>query len=361
MSRVRIPYLQVWRDKKTGLPRIRYRKKGMKSIPLPGPIGSRAFWQAYEAADECKIEIGRNLRSKPGTISASLAAYYVSHKWAELSQGTQRMRRAILESFRDAYGEYPLGRINENFLDAYLESLKPHAARNHLKALRGLLKHARHDVTRGIEPISAKSKKRSSWSAQEISQYENRHALGTKARLCFALARYTGAGRSEITRLGPQHIRNGEIFIARQKTGIEATITIHPELQAILDATPVTGFSTFLVTKTGRPFQPNDLSEQFRQWCNEAGLPRHLSLHGLRHTMGDKLAETGSNPNEIASVLGHAGARSALHYTQGADRKRMARAAMRRLISEPTGNITVSNHDPGLTLGGANTLKDGVK
>jgi len=41
-----------------------------------------------------------------------------------------------------------------------------------------------------------------------------------------------------------------------------------------------------------------------------------------------------SNPNEIASVLGHAGARSALHYTQGADRKRMARTAMRRLIAK---------------------------
>jgi site-specific recombinase XerC len=95
--------------------------------------------------------------------------------------------------------------------------------------------------------------------------------------------------------MGPQHIRDGEIVIARQKTGVPAMITIHPELQQILDATAVTGFATFLVTKTGRPFHPNDLSEQFRQWCNEASLPQHLSLHGLRHTMGDKLAETGSS------------------------------------------------------------------
>jgi integrase len=333
MSRVDIEFLQHWRDKKTGRTYLRFRKHGMKSVPLPGPIGSKAFWQAYQAALENKIQIGQELRSKPGTVSAAIAAYYVSGKWVELSAGTQRMRRAILENFRAAYGHYPLGQLNENFLTAYLESLKPHAARNRLKALRGLLKHARHDVTRGIEPISAKSKKRSSWKPEEIAQFEAVHPLGSKARLCFALARYTGAGRSEIARMGPQHICNGEILISRQKTGVDATITIAPELQAILDATPVTGFSTFLVTKTGRPFHPNDLSEQFRQWCNEAGLPRHLSLHGLRHTMGDKLAETGSNPNEIASVLGHAGARSALHYTQGADRKRMARMAMKRLIT----------------------------
>ena len=292
---------------------------------------------------------------------SAIAAYYVAHKWAELSAGTQRMRRAILERFRDAYGQYPLGRLNENFLTAYLESLKPHTARNHLKALRGLLKHARHDVTRGIEPITAKSNKRSSWRPEEVAQFERVHPVGTKARLCFGLARYTGAGRSEIARMGTQHIRDGEIVIVRQKTGVDATITIHPELQAILDATPVTGLSTFLVTKTGRPFHPNDLSEQFRQWCNEAGLPRSLSLHGLRHTMGDKLAETGSNPNEIASVLGHAGARSALHYTQGADRKRMARAAMKRLISEPIGNVTVSNLNPDLTLASEKARKDGGK
>jgi integrase len=337
MSRVRIDYVQAWRDKKTGRIYIRFRKRGHKSVPLPGPIGSRAFWQAYQDALERKIAIGEDLRSKSGTVSAAIAAYYVSHKWAELSAGTQRMRRAILERFRESYGEFPLGRLPERFLNTYLESLKPHAARNHLKALRGLLKHARHDITRGIEPISAKSKKRPSWSPEHQTQYENRHPLGTKARLAFAIPRFTGLGRSEVCRIGPQNIRNGEIVIARQKTGVEATITIHPELQAILDATPVTGFSTFLVTKTGRPFQPNDLSEQFRQWCNEAGLPRHLSLHGLRHTMGDKLAESGSNPNEIASVLGHASAKSALHYTQGADRKRMGRAAMKRLISaEPT-------------------------
>jgi integrase len=267
----------------------------MKTVPLPLPIGSRAFWQAYEAAQESKIEIGQELRSKPGTVSASIAAYYVSRKWEELSAGTQRMRRAILEGFREPYGHYPLGQLNENFINAYLESLKPHAARNHLKALRGWLKHARHDVTRGIEPIRATSKKRSSWKSEEIAQFEAAHPIGSKARLCFALARYTGAGRSEIARMGPQHIRDGEIVIARQKTGVPAMITIHPELQQILDATAVTGFATFLVTKTGRPFHPNDLSEQFRQWCNEASLPQHLSLHGLRHTMGDKLAETGSS------------------------------------------------------------------
>jgi hypothetical protein len=109
----------------------------------PRPNRSKAFWEAYNAALESKpVEIGAELRSTRGSVSAAIAAYLVSHAWDGLSQGTKRMRRAILERFRERYGEYPLGRINENFLTAYLEALKPHAARNHLKALRGLLKHA---------------------------------------------------------------------------------------------------------------------------------------------------------------------------------------------------------------------------
>jgi hypothetical protein len=223
MSKVRIAYLQTWTDKKTGRKYVRFRRRGMKSIPLPSSIGSRAFWQAYEDARESKLAIGKDLRSRPGTVSASVAAYFVSHKWEELSEGTRRMRRFILEGFREEYGHYPLRQLNENFIDAYLGSLRPHAARNHLKALRGWLKHTRHDVTRGIEPIKARSEKRSSWKPEEIAQFEAHHPIGSKARLCFALARYTGAGRSEIARIGPQHIRNSEIIIVRQKTGVDAT------------------------------------------------------------------------------------------------------------------------------------------
>jgi hypothetical protein len=156
MSRVRIDYVQRWHDKKTGRTYIRFRRKGSKSVPLPGPIGSAEFWRAYEKALGAKLEVGEALRSAPGSVSAAVAAYYVSHKWGELAEGTQVMRRAILERFRETYGQFPLQQLNENFLTAYLEKLKPHAARNHLKALRGLLQHARHDVTKGIKAPKAR-------------------------------------------------------------------------------------------------------------------------------------------------------------------------------------------------------------
>jgi len=331
-------YVQAWVDSE-GRPHCYFRRPGYNRIPLP-PIGTPGFLAAYETAMAQKPALIGAEATKPGSVSASIAAYYVSDAWAALAGGTQGMRRPILEKFRShamqngtRYGELPLNRLHKDFLTAYLEKMKPHARLNTFKALRGWLKHAKHDVTRGIDKPKARSEKHHSWEAEEMAAYEARHPIGSKARLAFALARFTGAGRSEIARMGPTHIQGGAIAIARQKTGVPVTIPIHPELARVLEATLVTGFSTFLVTKSGKPYSPNDLSEQFRAWCDEVGLPERCVLHGLRHAMGDALAETGSNAFEIGSVLGHKSARSAMHYAQGADRKRMARTAMKRLVS----------------------------
>jgi hypothetical protein len=61
--------------------------------------------------------------------------------------------------------------------------------------------------------------------------------------------------------------------------------------------------------------------------------PAALDLDVFADQFPGAAAETGSNPFQIAAVLAHKSARSAMHYTQGADRKRMARTAMKRLIS----------------------------
>jgi integrase len=87
------------------------------------------------------------------------------------------------------------------------------------------------------------------------------------------------------------------------------------------------------------------LSDQFREWCTQAGIDSKYSLHGLRHAMGDALAESGATPHEVASVLAHSSVTSALHYTQEANRKRMARKATKRLFEHPV-NDEVSKVEP---------------
>ena len=129
--------------------------------------------------------------------------------------------------------------------------------------------------------------------------------------------------------MGRQHIRDGALTVKQQKTGATLAIPVHPHLQAVLDVTP-SEHLTFLTTATGKPYGGNALSEQFRNWCDAAGLPRRCKPHGLRKAACRRLAEAGCSGNEIMAISGHATLKELVRYTKAADQARLARNAMTR-------------------------------
>src|SRR5262249_3684082 len=204
------------------------------------------------------------------------------------SAGTQRMRRGILDRFGAAYGERPFALLHAAWIEALLDQKPPHAARSWLATLRSLCQFAvkrrylRTDPTATIKLASIDSDGFHCWTEEEIAQFERYHPIGTKPRLAFALLLYTAQRRSDVIRMGRQHIRNRALTVKQQKTGTELPpIPIHPHLQAVLNATPGEHL-TFLVTSTGKPYGGNAFTEQFRNWCDAAGLPQRCKPHGLR-------------------------------------------------------------------------------
>jgi integrase len=146
---------------------------------------------------------------------------------------------------------------------------------------------------------------------------------------------YTGQRRSDVVRMGRQHIRDGVLTVKQEKTGASLAIPVHPNLQAVLDATP-SEHLTFLVTTTGMPYSGNHFSETFREWCDAAGLPQRCKPHGLRKAACRRLAEAGCSGNEIMTISGHATLKELVRYTKAADQARLARAAMARTaMAEP--------------------------
>ena len=99
-------------------------------------------------------------------------------------------------------------------------------------------------------------------------QYEERHPVGCKARLAFALLLYTGQQRSDVVLLGRQHVQNGWLKFTQRKNRNRRPITLElpilPVLQEIIDKSP-TGGLTFLVTDRGRPFTGNGFGNKMRQ------------------------------------------------------------------------------------------------
>jgi integrase len=283
-----------------------------------------------------QIGIGR---SKPGSVAATVAAYFLSTQFAELAPGTRNARRCLLQRFRDEHGEKPIGAMPPKFIALMLSSMKPHAARNYFKAIRALCQFAvsvemiESDPTQGIKRPKAKTEHRRPWTDSEVEQYERAHPIGSKARLGFALGLYTVQRLGDVIRMGRQHIHDGELMVRQNKTGTSLSLPVVPELRAIIDATPGEHL-TFLVKKTSRPYCGTEFSGQFRAWCDEAGLPKGCTFHGLRATGCTRLADAGCSAHEIAAWSGHMTLKEVERYTKSANQKRLAVSAMARIANK---------------------------
>ena len=317
-----------------------FRRRGMPRIPLPGIVGSPEFMAAYQQAlAAAPVAIGASTRSKPGSVSVAIAEYYGSRSFKSLTGGTPAKRRFILERFREQHGHMLLASLPKEFLVTLLDTMPPHAARNWLKTLRHFVgwsverKLMRNDPTLGIKLKVPKSDGHHTWTEDEIVTFEARHAIGSKARLALALGLFTAQRRSDVLRIGRQHIRDGVLTIRQQKTGMTLAIPAHSELAAIIAATPI-GHLTLLTTKSDKSYEPDDFSDQFRVWCDDAGLPRRCVFHGLRKAALTRLADVGCSVHEIAAISGHKSLKEVERYTKAADQVRLARAAMERFGSE---------------------------
>jgi integrase len=196
----------------------------------------------------------------------------------------------------------PLASLPKEFVVALLDTMKPTVASNWLTALRHFFqwceqrKLLRTDPTWGSRFRLPKSGGDHTWTEDEIAAFEAHHAVGTKARLALAVGVLTAQRRSDIVRIGRQHIRDGVLTVRPQKTknttAVTIAIPVHPELQKIIAATPV-GHLTLLTTRTGRTYGATVFSEQFRAWCDAAGLARHCVFHGLRKAAERRPAEAG--------------------------------------------------------------------
>jgi integrase len=319
-----------------------FRRRGWPRIPLPGVVGSAEFMAAYQQAlAAAPVTIGASKRSKPGSVSAAIAGFYDSRAFRSLTGGTPASRRSILEKFRDRAGHLPLSSLPKEFVVALLDTMPPHVARNWLKALRHFTtwcverKLMRSDPTLGIRLKMPKSDGFHTWTEDEISAFERRWPVGSKPRLALALGLFTAQRRADVVRIGRQHIKDNTLTVRQTKTGASLGIPLHPELARIIAATPTVGqHLTLLVTKTGRSYSANKFSDQFRSWCDAAGLPPRCSFHGLRKSACTRLAEAGCTVHEIAAVSGHRSLKEVTRYTEKADQRRLARAALERIANK---------------------------
>jgi integrase len=320
-----------------GRPRFYFRKAGFKKVPLPGLPWSPQFMQAYEQALAAQpVQIG-SAHVKPGTLRALAVSYFASPAFRTKKPGTQYTYRYIIDRLCRDHGDKRPALLHREhvirLIAAHAE--KPGYAHAVRRSLRALMQHAveigmrADDPTRDVRGIPAKGDGYHSWTEGEIRQFEARHPIGTRARLAFALLLFSGQRRSDVVLMGRQHMTDGTLVVRQQKTGRTVWIPIHETLASIIAETPTSNL-TFLVTEHGKPFTAASFGNWFRDECRVAGL-NGCSAHGLRKAAARRLAEAGCSTHEIAAITGHATLREVARYTDAADRRKLAIAAMAKV------------------------------
>ena len=316
-----------------------YFRRGDVRVRLPGAPGSREFMDAYAVALETKPPPIGASKQVPGSMAALASLYYGSSDFRALRPASQRTYRRLLDAFLVKHGHKPVALLEPRHLRGILEaqSTTPAQANALRNVLRQMLQHGfdlgwrRDNPIRDVRKLKYEKKPFPTWSEDDIAAFEAHWPSGSKPRLALALLLYTGQRRSDVIRMGPQHVRDGSITVRQLKTGTELTIAVHESLQAELAAAPREHLA-YLVTELGAPFASGGA---FYNWfvdkAAKAGVETGLGPHGLRKATARRLAEAGCTPHQIAAVTGHQTLKEVERYTRQADQKQLATAAVLRM------------------------------
>jgi integrase len=311
-----------------------YFRKGKGAYVRLPDLADPAFEPAYAAA-LAGISLPPPPKASPETLAWLIAAYQQSARWAALKPSTRRMRENILKRVATEAGHVPYAAITRRHINEAIDKKKPHAGATFRKVMNQLFTWAVSMDKLTVNPVAeaqrpaAKRDGFHSWTPEEVQRFYARWPLGTRERLAMDLALFTGLRRSDLYRVGRQHVRDGVISIQTEKSGAWAHVPVFSLLQASIDAAP-TGDLVFLVSTKGLPFAS---AASFGNWfgdaCVAAGVPGRA--HGLRKAGATIAAEAGASPHELMAMYTWSRLAEAELYTQAADRKRLAVGAAERI------------------------------
>lgn len=341
MTNVRLRYVDRFRDS-GGKMRFYFRKPNGPRTPLPGAPGSEEFLRAYAIAARGVLPASGQMRAAaPGTFDHLLRLYFAAPEFRALAPSTQRAYRLVIERWvRDEkIGHRPVAGMRREHVSTMIgkRAHTPGAANDLAKKIRLLMNFAIAHGLRTDNPTAKMKKFKGeewhTWTDDEIERFEKRWPVGTSERLAMGLLLFTGQRRSDVVKMTWQDIRGEAIRVCQVKTKKKLDVALHPDLRAILAATPRTG-ETILTTAYGKPFSAAGFGNWMADKIDAAGLPKECITHGLRKAAARRLAEAGCSASEIMAVTGHTTLSEVERYVREASQKLLSKAGIARLVSQ---------------------------
>lgn len=268
-----------------------------------------------------------------GSFAWAVDLYLASNHWTkELAEGTRISRRPILRRYVENQGDRPLASIRTEDIEVALYAKGGHGAVNDYKTLLQVFRHATKmrfigkNPMKGVEIDKPKIIGFPVADAADIERFQNRWPVGTRERLIFDLALYTGAARADLQKIGRHNIRGDLLVFERQKSGVTAEVPLKRELLEVISRTPDIA-PAFILTTRGKKYTVASLGNLFRDAAIEAGMIARL--HGLRKAFCIYWAEQGASTHQIAAMAGHMSLSEVERYTRAADRTRMVKLLLK--------------------------------
>jgi integrase len=330
MTRIKLQYVHEYRDRH-GKVRRYVRRPGSRRVALPGLPGSPEFMQAYQ--DAISGPVVRLREPKAGTLAALAAEFFNSTEFANLKSSSQATYRLTLSPILERDGHRLVRDMPPDKARKIIQEIgakRPAMANLTRAVLRRMFSFAVTIGQRRDNPFNAVPKYKigthHTWTDEQLGAYEKRWPLGTRQRLVFDVLLYSAQRVGDVVRIQRSDIRNGVMTVVQQKTDAEVFVPLHPALARSIKAGPSKG--VYLIgDKNGRPITRRTLSVLISV-AAKAAIPAECVAHGLRKAALRRLAEHGATSKEMQAVSGHKTLAEIERYTQQADQRRLAQAAI---------------------------------
>lgn len=327
-----------------GTTRYRFRRKGLPSQYIKGQPGTEEFEAACRRA-AAGVSIGAKDApdTGPKTLRDAWREVVSLTEWKKLEYVTKVTQTAAAERFltsrinsqeKPIFGSVPIASLRRGDIKKILArySETPHSGELVIRLLKKMCLVALDNEWIESDPTyrlkyRATIKGHRAWTDAEMAQYEARWSLGTRERLGYALALYSGQRRSDVAGMSEGAYSDGGIAVIQDKTKAALWIPAHPALVEAIEATPRTG-PWLICTAGGKPMTRESFGNYMADNIAAAGLPDDCRLHGLRKAAGRCLADAGCTAHQIMAILGHKTLAMAQKYTEAANQKRLAQEGM---------------------------------
>lgn len=304
-------------------------------IRLPGEYGSLEFVEAWLEAEKKGVQKTKPVDERK-SYGGLWAAFEASAEWEALKPRTREDYLKVRDyMFERGHRSKPAAQLEQRHAEREHDRARAKGSRFALYVIQVnrrlynwvLTRSARQKIWgdrnpwSNVKPAKAATRSFKAWKPTDVAEALTRAPMGLARAYVLGLSGFDG---STAYRLTWDEYSNGRFDGDRVKTAVGGVSIVPAMFRPWLDRGDRP--SPFIITNNaGERFNTlNSLqtaSSRFLASLADDGIvTTGISFHGLRHTLGKAIAESGGDLRAIQSALQHKTERMALHYSKEADK-----------------------------------------